>query len=89
MSCDITLEVRTHEEEVTSEVYCLHTPSVAAECHQILTKLLQQIKKYMSSTIFKPTATTRYWKKTNATSGIDKGELVQVAPLLILGGDGS
>ena len=33
----------------------------------------------------------RYWmkKKTNATFGIDKGELVQVALLQIRGGDGS
>ena len=43
----------------------------------------------MSSTSFHSTATMRFWKKTNATFGIDEKELVQVAPLQIRGGDGS
>ena len=44
----------------------------------------------MSSTSVHYTATMRYWKKkTNATFGIDKEELVQVALLQIHGGDGT
>ena len=45
----------------------------------------------MSSTSGHSTATMRYWikKKKNATFDIDRKELVQVALLQILGGDGS
>ena len=46
------------------------------------------LKKNMSSTSFHSTATMRYWKKkTNATFGIDKKELVQVARLQIRGAE--
>ena len=46
---------------------------------------------FMSSTSVHSTATMRYWMKktTNATFGIDKGELAQVALLQIHGGDGA
>ena len=44
----------------------------------------------MISTNVHSTATMRYWKKkTNATFGVDKVELVQVALLQIHGGDGA
>ena len=45
-------------------------------------------KKIMSSTNVHSTATMRYWMKrtTNATFGIDRKELVQVALLQIHGG---
>ena len=69
-----------HEKKVTCEVCSLHLPSVAADCHQLQTILLQQIEKNMSSTSGHSTATMRYWKKkkTNATFGIDEKGLVQV-----------
>ena len=46
---------------------------------------------FMSSTSVHSTATMWYWMKktTNATFGIDKGELVQVALLQIHSGDGA
>ena len=46
---------------------------------------------FMSSTSVHSTATMKYWMKktTNATFGVDKGELVQVALLQIHGGDGA
>ena len=48
------------------------------------------IKKIMSSTSFHSTVTMRYWKKkTNASFGLDRKELVQVALLQIHGGDGA
>ena len=49
------------------------------------------IDEFMSSTSGHSTATMRYWmtKTTNATFGIDKEELVQVALLQIHGGDGA
>ena len=49
-------------------------------------------KRIVSSTSAQSTATMKYWmkkKKTNATFGIDKGELVQVPLLQIHGEDGS
>ena len=47
--------------------------------------------KFMNSASVHSTATMRYWMKktTNATFGIDKEELVQVALLQIHGGDGA
>ena len=47
--------------------------------------------KFMSSTSVHSIATMMYWMKktTNATFGIDKRELVQVALLQIQGGDGA
>ena len=47
--------------------------------------------QFMSSTNVHSTSTMVYWmkKRTNATFGIDKGELVQVALLQIHGGDGA
>ena len=47
--------------------------------------------QFMSSTSVRSTAIMRYWMKktTNATFGIDKGELVQVAFLQIHCGDGA
>ena len=47
--------------------------------------------EFMSSTRGHSTATMRYWMKktTNATFGIDKKKLVQVALLEIYGGDGA
>ena len=49
------------------------------------------IDEFMSSTNVHSTATMRYWMKktTNATFGIDEGEMVQVAFLQIHGGDGA
>ena len=45
----------------------------------------------MSFTSVRSTATMRYWMKktTNATFGIDKGELLQAALLQTHGGDGA
>ena len=80
-----------HEKKVACEVYCLHHPSVAADCHQLYTILLYQIEKIMGSSSFDSTATMKNWKKknTNATFGIDQKGLVLVVFLQILGGDGS
>ena len=64
--------------------------------HRSLRLLFQELRgnkqslKY-ESTSLDSTATMRYWMKktTNATFGIDKGELVQVALLQIHGGHGA
>ena len=91
VTCDTVMSAVKLRENVTCEVCCSHPPSVAADCHQMETMLLQLKKKIMSSTSVQSTATMRYWKKkkTNATFGIDKKGLVQVALLQICGGDGS
>ena len=72
-------------------MFCSHTRSVAADCHQLLTILLQHFFIIMSSTSVHSTATMRYWmkKKTNATFGIEEKGLVLVALLQIHGGDGA
>ena len=71
-------------------VFCSHTTSVAVDCHQLKTILLHIFLKKKSSTNFHSTAAMRYWeKKTNATFGLDKKELVQVSLLQIRGGDGA
>ena len=76
---------------MTCEVFCSHTPSVVADCHQLYTILLQQTKKQiLSSTSPDSTATMKSWKKkkTNATFGIDEKGFVHFVLLQILGGDG-
>ena len=68
----------------TRPVGCNRLPSA-------LNDLANKISKNMSSTSVRSTATTKYSMKktTNATFGVDKKELVQVAFLQIRGGDGA
>ena len=40
--------------KVTCEVFCSHSPSVAAECHQLSTILLQQMKNIWAPPVFIP-----------------------------------
>ena len=65
--------------------------SLFFEAARFMTSEVIDNLQFMSSTSVRSTATMRYWMKktTNATFGIDKGELVQVARLQIHGGDGA
>ena len=71
-----------------SPVGCSRLPSAV---NDLATTFFFFEKIIMSSTSVHSTATIRYWMKrtTNATFGIDRKELVQVALPQIHGGDGA
>ena len=94
--CDIKMSAEKQRENVTCESVLFTSPVgcsrlLAAVNDLAATFFSKNSKISMSSTSFHSTATMRYWMKktTNAIFGIDKEELVQVALLQILRGDGS